>query len=141
MNKLDNENKEMRKKLAEERLNCIDILFAAFGPFVSALFCIAQYFLDETIWFKIIAAGLYFLILFTTYYLAAFNKQKNYEKFWKHIKKYAKAAGLLNPLILAVSILLAIVRNVWVLMLCVILVVTQIAAYIILGYKQEIKVE
>lgn len=141
MSKIDNENKEMKQKLAEERLNCIDILFAAFGPFISALFCIAQYFLDETIWFKTIAAGLYFLILFTTYFLAAFNKQKNNENFWKHIKLYAKSAGLLNPLILAASILLAIVRNVWVLMLCVILVVTQIASYIILGCKQEVKAE
>ena len=32
MNAIDNRSNDMKKKLTEERLNRIDILFAAFGP-------------------------------------------------------------------------------------------------------------
>lgn len=74
MNDLNGGIEETKQELALGRLNRIDILFAAFGPFISALFCIAQYFLDGTIYFNVIAIILYFLILTGTYYLAASNK-------------------------------------------------------------------
>ena len=141
MNNFDKKSKEIKRKLAKERLNRIDILFAAFGPFVSALFCIAQYFFNETILFKIIAVSLYFLILLTTYFLAISNNQKKYNKFWKHIKKYATAAGLLNPFVLAVGILLAIVRNICVLIMCAMFIIAQIVMYIIAGSDQNVKAE
>ena len=80
--------------------------------------------------------SLYFLILITTYYLAASNNQKKYEKFWKHIRKYAKAAGLLNPFVLAFGILLAIVKDLWALIICVVFVVAQIMMYITAGSKR-----
>lgn len=136
MTNQNNNEKEITQQLAKERLDRIDILFAAVGPFVSALFCIKQYFLDETMYFKIIAVSLYFLILITTYYLAASNNQKKYEKFWKHIRKYAKAAGLLNPFVLAFGILLAIVKDLWALIICVVFVVAQIMMYITAGSKR-----
>lgn len=141
MNDLGNEHKEMKQKLAEERLNHIDVLFAAFGPFISALFCIAQYFFDGTTYFTMIAVSLYGLILAVTYYLAVSNKQKKNERFWEHVKKHATAVGPLNPVVLAVGILLAIVRNIWVLIMCVIFVVAQVVLYIIAGRKQKTKVE
>ena len=90
-------------------------------------------------YFKIIAVSLYFLILITTYYLAVSTKQKQYEKFWQHVKKHAKAAGLLNPFVLAIGILLTIVRDVWVLIMCIIFVIAQIVMYIIAGSKQTSK--
>ena len=136
MKNIDNESKEMKNKLAEERLDRIDVLFAAVGPLISALFCIAQYFLDETMCFKIIAICLYFLILIITYYLAASNKLKKYERFWGHIRKYAKTAGLLNPFVLAFGILLAIVRSPFIMIICVAFVIAQIIMYIQAGNKQ-----
>lgn len=136
MENIDNESKEMKNKLAEERLDRIDVLFAAVGPLISALFCIAQYFLDETMCFKIIAICLYFFILITTYYLAASNKTKKYKKFWGHIRKYAKVAGQLNPFVLAFGILLTIVRNPLIMIICVGFVIAQIIMYIQAVNKQ-----
>lgn len=135
MNDLNSQNEEIKQELALGRLNRIDVLFAAFGPFISALFCIVQYFIDETIYFDIIAIILYFLILAGTYYLAASNKVKKYMKFWEHIKRYSKAAGLLNPFVLATGILLAVVRNIGVLILCIVFVIAQIVTYVIAGSK------
>lgn len=141
MNVLSNRHKEMKQKLAAERLNRIDVLFAAFGPLISSLFCIAQYFFDGTTCFTMIAVSLYFLILVVTYYLAVSNKQKKNERLWEHIKQQATAVGPLNPIVLAVGILLAIVRNIWVLIMCVAFVVAQVALYIIAVLKQSTKVE
>ena len=138
MNDLNSGNEETKQELALGRLNRIDILFAAFGPFISALFCIAQYFLDGTIYFNVIAIILYFLILVGTYYLATSNKVKKYAKFWEHIKKYSKAAGLLNPFVLATGILLAVVRNIGVLILCIVFVIAQIVTYVIAGSKGKL---
>lgn len=132
-------DKEMKKELAKERLERIDVLFAAVGPFISTLFCIAQYFLDGTMCFKLIAMGLYFLILVTTYYLAASEKQKRNENFWEHIREYAKAAGLLNPVVLAFGILLAIVKEPIILIICAGLVIAQIVMYIIAANAQTQK--
>lgn len=135
MNDLNSQNEEIKQELALGRLSRIDVLFAAFGPIISALFCIAQYFLDETIYFNVIAVILYALILAITYYLAVSNEVKKYEKFWEHIKKYSKTAGILNPFVLATGILLAIVRNIGVLILCIVFVIAQIVMYVIAGSK------
>lgn len=135
MNDLNSGNEEIKQELALGRLDRIDILFAAFGPFISALFCIAQYFLDGTIYLNRIATILYILILAGTYFLAASNKVKKYAKFWEHIKKYSKAAGHLNPFVLAIGILLSVVNNIGVLIICIALVVAQIVAYFIAGSK------
>lgn len=135
MSDLNSGKVAIKQELALGRLNCIDILFAAFGPLISALFCIAQYFLDGTTCFKVVAIILYFLLLAGTYYLATSNKLMKYAKFWEDIKKYSKVAGLLNPFVLATGILLAVVRNIGVLILCIVFAIAQIVLYVIAGSK------
>lgn len=131
MKEVKNTDNAMRNNLAKDRLDRIDSLFAAGGPLISSLFCIAQYFLDGTRLFELIAMGLYFLIVIAAYCLAMSKKQKKYEEFWVRVKKYAKAAGLLNPFVLAVGILLTIAKDPVVLLLCVAFVIAQIVMCII----------
>ena len=103
-------SKQSNGKLSKKEigLNHINTLFSAFGTFLTGLFCILQYLLGNHDSFAIIATIFALIILVISYYLS-FGKGGNSRKsLWKFIDTIAKGTGALNPIMLAVSILLAV---------------------------------
>lgn len=126
--------KEVRT-ISEFRLKMIDVFFAAFGAFVSGLFCIAQYFWGSLDFFIWIAAGFFFVTLLITYILSYSKKTSRNEHLLCFIQECANRAGPLNPIMLALSFLLAISSNVCILAVCISLEIAQLYAYFLSAKK------
>ena len=119
------------KSSADFRLKIIDVFFAAYGAFISGLFCIAQYFWQSSVYFVWIAAGFFFVTLLITYVLSYSKKTTKSERFLCYVQECANKVGVLNPIILALGFLLTITSDVYILAVCIALEVLQLWGYIL----------
>lgn len=124
-----------RESKSEIGLKHIDRAFSAYGTFITGLFCIADYFWGEIILYKRVAVCVAIAILFVTYYLS-FGKYGNSKVvFWTFVERCAKAAGMINPIMLATSILVCVEPSIKYVFVCTLLEIAQIAAFIVAWEK------
>lgn len=116
-------SKEQQNKgesqIAEKKLKNINIFFSAYGSFLTGLFCIFQYFFYKYNLFSIISIISALLILGITYFLAYSKWVTKFETFWTYVSNCANAVGILNPLMLAISIMLSVSQEIELLGLCI----------------------
>ena len=120
-----------KRATAEFRLKIIDVFFAAYGAFISGLFCIAQYFWGSTDYFVWIASGFFFVTLLVTYVLSYSKRITKSEYLLHYVQECANKVGFLNPLMLALGFILAITADFYILIVCIALEVAQLWAYIL----------
>lgn len=120
-----------KRATAEFRLKIIDVFFAAYGAFISGLFCIAQYFWGSTDYFVWIASGFFFVTLLVTYVLSYSKRTTKSEYLLHYVQECANKVGFLNPLMLALGFILAITADFYILIVCIALEVAQLWAYIL----------
>lgn len=120
-----------KRAIAEFRLKIIDVFFAAYGAFISGLFCIAQYFWGSTDYFVWIASGFFFVTLLVTYVLSYSKRTTKSEYLLRYVQECANKVGFLNPVVLALGFILAITSEIYILIVCIALEVVQLWAYIL----------
>lgn len=106
-------------QIAEKKLKNINIFFSAYGSFLTGLFCIFQYFFNKYNLFSIISIVSALLILGITYFLAYSKWVTKFETFWTYVSNCANAVGILNPLMLAISIMLSVSQEIELLGICI----------------------
>lgn len=111
---------------AETKLNCINAFFTAYGAFITGVFFIAKYFFGAS---KIVL-GFCLIVLVTPYYISYSKKTTSNIKLWNYINKCADDVGPLNPIMLIMGFVLEISNNIWLLIICILLVFVHIFAYI-----------
>ncbi len=111
---------------AETKLNCINTFFTAYGAFITGVFFIAKYFFGAS---KIVL-GFCLIVLIATYYISYSKKTTSNTKLWNYIHKCADDVGPLNPSMLIMGFILEISNNIWLLIICILLVFVHIFAYI-----------
>lgn len=126
---MDNNTKNESKRTAEFQLKIISVFFAAFGAFVSGLFCIVQYFWSTEDYFAFIVAGFFFMTLLATYVLSYSKNTARSKSFLEYIEECANRVGTLSPLVMAVSFILAFKPEIWVLAICIVLEAMHLIAY------------
>ncbi|MBE6738134.1 MAG: hypothetical protein E7566_05750 [Ruminococcaceae bacterium] len=122
-------------QIAEHKLKNINLFFATYGSFLTGLFSIFQYFFNQYTLFNIISSISAILILGVTYFLAYSKWATTFNNFWIYIEKCADAVGVLNPIVLALSIMLSVSKSFELLIACCILTAAHFPLYLIAGYK------
>lgn len=106
-------------QIAEHKLKNINLFFAAYGSFLTGLFSIFQYFFAQYKLFVIISAISGLCILGITYFLAYSRWATTLHNFWIYIEKCADSVGVLNPIVLAISIILTVTQSFEFLIICI----------------------
>ena len=123
------------RAIADFRLKIINVFFAAFGTFITGLFCIAQFFWNSHDFFLWIAAGFFFATLLITYVLSYSKKTSKSERLLHYMQECANKVGVLNPIMLALGFLLTISSDKYILIVCIALEVLQLWGYILSAKK------
>ena len=121
--------KDKQKAVASFRLKIIDVFFAAYGAFISGLFCISQYFWGSSKYFVWIASTFFFVTLLATYILSYSKKTAKSETLLRYIQECANYVGVLNPVMLALGFILTISSDVYILAFCIVLEAVQLCCY------------
>ena len=124
-----------KKATAEFRLKIIDVFFAAYGAFISGLFCIAQYFWGSTDYFVWIASGFFFVTLLVMYVLSYSKRTTKSEYLLRYVQECANKVGFLNPFMLALGFILTITADFYILIVCIALEVTQLCSRKFIGLR------
>lgn len=119
-------------KDAEIRLNQINIFFTAYGTFLSGLFCVLQYLFSSTEKiFSIISLAFLTLVFIVTYYIFYSKRLSKEIVLWNYFKKCSEDIGILNPIMLSISFILAFTQEkIW-FFICILLMVLHVFIYII----------
>ena len=123
--------KQAKNQQASLRLKNLNTFFAVFGSFITAIFSIFQYFFGTSNLFDISACIAGLLILALTYFLCCSNKASKAKRFWKYLEICSEPIGIINPLVLVLSILLAVVNSFELMVICCGLLVCHIGIYIV----------
>lgn len=133
---MKNENQNNNEfQTAENKLKNINIFFAAYGSFFTGLFSIFQYFFAQYKYFNVISLVSALLILGITYFFAYSKWATTFSYFWMYIEKCANTVGILNPIILAISIMLSVSKSLGFLLICIVLTAMHFILYLIVGCK------
>lgn len=127
---MDDTKAKNKRIVAEFRLKVIDVFFAAYGAFISGLFCIAQYFWGHLNYFIWIAASFFFLALLTIYLLSYSKKTATSENLLKYLQECANRVGVVSPIMLAFGFLLAVSADLGLLIVCIALEALLLFCYI-----------
>lgn len=122
-------------QIAEHKLKNINLFFAAYGSFLTGLFSIFQYFFAQYKLFVIISAISGLCILGITYFLAYSRWATTLHNFWIYIEKCADSVGVLNPIVLAISIILAVTQSFEFLIICIGFTALHLILYVIVICK------
>lgn len=129
------DNCENKTNIEKKKMNNLSMLFAAWGSFITGLFCILQYFFESYNLFKYFSIGAYFAILILAYSIACSKRSLKFHNFWYFINECANAVGWLNPIILAFSLVVAVIPDITFVIGLAIFVVAQLIIFIIV-YKK-----
>lgn len=127
----NDKNVDSNNLTAQKKLNNINNLFSAYGAFITGVFCIFQYFFAEHRLFVPVSAGVASVIFIITYFLAYSKMATKFTSFWSYISENAEVVGILNPIILAISIILSFSKSLDILLVCIVMVVLHIILYTI----------
>ena len=134
-----NQNKD-ESQIAEKKLKNINIFFSAYGSFLTGLFCIFQYFFNQYDMFSTISFFSALLILGITYFLAYSKWVTKFETFWRYVSNCANAVGILNPVMLAISIMLSVSQEIELLLICIVMSVGHLILYAMVFSKYFYKI-
>ena len=126
-----------KSQIAEKKLKNINIFFSAYGSFLTGLFCIFQYFFNKYNLFSIISIISALLILGITYFLAYSKWITKFETFWTYVSNCANSVGILNPLMLAISIMLSVSQEIELLGMCIAMSALHLILYTLAFSKQS----
>lgn len=118
-----------RKAIANFHLKIVDVFFAAYGSFISGLFCTSQYFWGSSKHFVWIASVLFFATLLTTYILSYSKKTAKSETLLCYVQECANKVGVLNPIMLALGFILTISSDIYILAICIAVEAVQLWCY------------
>ena len=136
-----NEKRKEDSNIAEAKLNNTANFFAAFGTFLTGVFCILQYFGRNNKLLNIVTIIGALLVLLATYFLTRSNWCVKFTRFWNCVKSCADAISIMNPIVLAISIYLAVCPILELLLACLGLVIAHVFVYIMaIGkYKRNLE--
>lgn len=117
-------------QIAEKKVKNINVFFAAYGSFITGLFTVSEYFFNQFELFVLISLVCALVVLGITYYLAYSKKATKYNVFWTYVGACADAVGVLNPIMLAVSIMLSVAQTIEILCACIALSVLHLINYV-----------
>lgn len=138
MKKTDNSEIE---PISELKMRNINLLFAAYGSFLSGLFSILQYFFYESKLFNLISLCCAMFLLLVVYFLSYSKWATKFYGFWNYIRVSADIIGILNPFMLALSIILSVARDRGILITCILFELAHLVIYIIAIEKSNIKMK
>ena len=141
MKKTDNHKTYDNPVIAESKIKNINLLFAAYGSFISGLFSILQYFFHQYNAFNTISLYCAIFLLLVVYFLSYSKWATKFYSFWDYISVSANLIGILNPFMLALSIILSVTRDWGILIACILFESVHLVIYIIAIEKSNIKIK
>ena len=141
MKKTDNHKTYDNQVIAQSKMKNINLLFAAYGSFISGLFSILQYFFHQYNAFNTISLYCAIFLLLVVYFLSYSKWATKFYSFWDYISVSANLIGILNPFMLALSIILSVTRNWGILIACILFESVHLVIYIIAIEKSNIKIK
>ena len=136
-----NEKRKKDSKITEAKLNNTANFFAAYGTFLTGVFCILQYFGRNNKMLNIVTMIGALLILLVTYFLTRSNWCVKFTGIWNYVKLCADVISIINPIMLAISISLAVSPVLELLLVCLGLEIAHLFVYILAIGKHKRNLE
>lgn len=124
------------KHHAETKLNNINVFFSAYGSLVAGFFSILHYFYEKNPIFNILILMTSVLTITIVYVISYSEKISKLTRVWKYTNECAEAAGILNPIMLTVSIMLSAYKKFEMVLICGLMIFIHFIIYLTILIKQ-----